>query len=405
MTLPMLQGTLPNQPQAFELGDIFREYGEAYRASRTVPAHHLTVMQAIEKCRTKALGGCLQVCDTCGVEVPAYRSCRNRHCPKCGWLAQQKWLAARTAEVLPVGYFHVVLTVPDSLNLVFQYNQRLMYDMLFKAGSETLLELGEDPAHLGGLIGILAFLHTWGQNLTDHPHLHCIVPCGGLSEDEVEWVYARKSKKKKKFFVHVNVISDLFKKKFMAYLARAYEGGQLQFGGDIAQLADTDEFRQLKRALYEKTWVTYCKAPFAGAESVLEYLSRYSHRVAISNHRLVKVEDGRVYFKWKDYRKGNSYEETSLGVFEFIRRFLLHVLPKGYFRIRYYGLLASANRQKFRISQEILGCVPEPPAEQESEKTWQDWVAELTGIKPGICPHCKKGRLVTQEPAVSALPP
>jgi hypothetical protein len=405
MTLPKSRDKFPNKRQTIELGDIFREFGDAYRASRPVPAHHLAVMQAIEGCRTKELGGCLQVCEACGVEVPAYRSCRNRHCPKCGWLAQQKWLVARTSEVLPVGYFHVVLTVPDLLNLLFQYNQRLMYDMLFKAGSETLLELGADPAHLGGLIGILAFLHTWGQNLIDHPHLHCIVPCGGLSEDEVEWVYARKSKKRKKFFVHVNVISDLFKKKFMAYLVAAYEHGQLQFGGEIAHLADADEFHRLKRELYKKTWVTYCKAPFAGAESVLEYLSRYSHRVAISNHRLVKVENGRVYFKWKDYRKGNRYEETSLEVFEFIRRFLLHVLPKGYFRIRYFGLFASANRRKFRISQEILGCVPEPPTDQVPKKTWQDWVEELTDIKPGVCPHCKEGRLVAQESAVSALPP
>jgi hypothetical protein len=413
MTLPQSRDEFPNKPQTVELGDIFRKYGDAYRASRTVPAHHLAVMQAIEGCRTKELGGCLQVCDTCGVEVPAYRSCRNRHCPKCGWLAQQKWLAARISDVLPVGYFHVVLTVPDLLNLLFQYNQRLMYDMLFKAGSETLLELGDDPAHLGALTGVLAFLHTWGQNLLDHPHLHCIVPCGGLSTDEVEWVYPRKSNKKKKFFVHVNVISDLFKKKFMAYLVAAYEREQLQFGGEIAHLADAGEFLRLKRELYKKKWVTYCKAPFAGAESVLEYLSRYSHRVAISNHRLVKIEtcpeqgrrDDRVYFKWKNYQKGNRYEETSLEVFEFIRRFLLHVLPKGYFRIRYYGLFASANRQKFRISQEILGCLPEPRNDEAPKKTWQDWVEELTGIKPGICPYCREGRLVAQEPAVSELPP
>jgi len=395
---------LPNTRQPLELGDIFRAYGAEYRASRVVPTHHLVAMSAIESCRTKELGGHLQVCEACGGEVPAYRSCRNRHCPKCGWLSQQKWLAARKAEVLSVGYFHVVLTVPDLLNLLFQYNQKTMYDILFKAGSETLLELGGDPQHLGALIGILVFLHTWGQNLIDHPHLHCIVPCGGLSDDEVEWVYPRKSKKRKKFFVHVNVISDLFKKKFMHYLVSAYNGGELKFGGKISHLKHPGEFNRLKRELYEKSWVSYCKAPFGGAEAVLEYLSRYSHRVAISNHRLVKIEGGRVTFKWKNYRQGDQYKEMSLEVFEFIRRFLLHVVPKGYFRIRYYGLLASASRGKLRISQEILGCVPEQSDGPEPKKTWEDWVVELTGIEPGICPYCKRGRLVLK-PSPSVLPP
>ncbi|MCH8021023.1 IS91 family transposase [candidate division KSB1 bacterium] len=397
--------TLPNTRQTLELGDIFREYGPLYRASHRLSTHQLKAMTAIETCRTKELGGHLQECDQCGAEVPAYDSCGNRHCPKCGWLAQQKWLAARKQEVLSVGYFHVVLTVPDLLNLLFQYNQKVMCDLLFRAGKETLLQLGHDPKHLGGLIGVLAFLHTWGQNLIDHPHLHCIVPCGGLSEDEMEWIYPRKSKKRKKFFVHVNILSDLFKKKFMHYLNAAYERGKLNLVGAVSHLQDTVEFNRLKDKLYKKTWVTYCKAPFGGAEAVLEYLSQYSHRVAISNHRLVRVEDGRVYFKWKNYRKGNKLEETSLEVTEFIRRFLLHVLPTGYFRIRYYGLFASRNREKRLLCQQILGCVPEKSDDSGSvKKTWQDWVLELTGVEPGICPYCKKGRLVSKlEPFI--IPP
>ena len=379
-----------------EVADIFREYGPAYRATHKLPLQHLKAMSAIESCRTKALGGHLEECDTCGAEVPAYNSCRNRFCPKCNWLAKEKWLLKRKKELLPVSYFHVVLTIPDLLNPLIRYNEKVIYDILFKAGSETLLTLGKDPKHLGADIGFMAILHTWGSNMIDHPHLHCVVPCGGLSDDEMEWLWPNKSKKKKKFFVHVHVISDLFKKKFLHYLDAAYQKGELKLQGQVAHLQDPAAFNKLKSELYGKKWVTFCKQPFGGPEQVLEYLSRYTHRVAISNHRLIKVEGGRVYFKWKNYRKDGKFEETSLDVFEFIRRFLLHVLPKGYFKIRYFGILASRNRHKLWTAQEILGNSEDVQERknEEGEKSFEEWFFEMTGIEAGICPYCKKGRLI-----------
>ncbi|MEE8149966.1 MAG: IS91 family transposase [candidate division Zixibacteria bacterium] len=386
-----------------EVADILREYGAAYRATHNLPLQQLKTMSAIAACRTQALGGHLQECDSCGAEVPAYNSCRNRFCPKCNWLAKEKWLVNRKKELLPVSYFHIVLTRPDLLNPLTRYNEKTLYDILFKAGSETLLTLGRDSKHLGADIGFMAILHTWGSNLIDHPHLHFVVPCGGLSDDEMEWLWPKKSKKRKKFFVHVNVISDLFKKKFLHYLNQAYEKGALKLEGQVAYLQDPAAFNKLKSELYGKKWVTFCKQPFGGPEQVLEYLSRYTHRVAISNHRLIKVENGRVYFKWKNYHKDDKLEETSLEVFEFIRRFLLHVLPKGYFKIRYYGILASRNRHKLWTAQEVLGVASNVTDEQpdESKKSFEEWFFELTGIEPGICPFCKKGRLIRK----AQLPP
>ncbi len=389
-----------------EVADIFRKYGAAYQATHNLPLHHLKVMSAISACRTQALGGHLQECDSCGAEVPAYNSCRNRFCPKCNWLAKEKWLVNRKKELLPISYFHVVLTISDLLNPLIRYNEKAIYDILFKAGSETLLTLGHDAKHLGADIGFMAILHTWGSNLIDHPHLHCVVPCGGLSDDEMEWLWPKKSKEKKKFFVHVNIISDLFKKKFLHYLNLSYQKGALKLEGQVAYLQDRGEFNKLQNELYGKTWVTFCKRPFGGPEQILEYLSRYTHRVAISNHRLKKVEDGRVYFQWKNYRKGGKQEETSLEVFEFICRFLLHVLPKGYFKIRYYGILASRNRHKLWTAQEILGNSEEVQERknEEREKSVEEWFLELTGIQPGICPYCKKGRLIPKAQLAPAPP-
>ena len=293
--------TLPKGRNGLEVADLFAEYGQAYRAHHNLPLTHLKVMSAITACRTKALGGHLEECDSCGAEVPAYNSCRNRFCPKCNWLAKEKWLVNRKKELLPVSYFHVVLTIPELLNALVRYNEKVIYDILFKAGSETLLTLGHDAKHLGANIGFMAILHTWGANLIDHPHLHCVVPCGGLSEDEMEWLWPKKSKKRKKFFVHVNIMSDLFKKKFLHYLNLAYQKGKLKLAGPVAYLQEPGAFNKLKNELYGKKWVTFCKQPFGGPQQVLEYLSRYSHRVAISNHRLIKVANGRVYFEWKNY--------------------------------------------------------------------------------------------------------
>lgn len=398
--------TLPNRRNGLEVADILREYGPAYRATHSLPLTHLKAISAITACRTAALGGHLEECDTCGAEVPAYNSCRNRFCPKCNWLAQEKWLVQRKDELLPVSYFHVVLTLPDLLNSLIRYNERVVYDILFKAGSETLLTLASDPKHLGANIGFMAILHTWGRNMIDHPHLHCVVPCGGLSDDEMEWLWPKKSKKRKKFFVHVNVISDLFKKKFLHYLDRAYQKGTLNLAGQVQHLQEPSEFSKLKHELYGKKWVTFCKQPFGGPEQVLEYLSRYSHRVAISNHRLIKVENDRVYFKWKNYRKGGKLQETSLDVFEFIRRFLLHVLPSGYFKIRYYGILASGNRHKLWTAQEILGSGEDVQqcSNEASAKSFAEWFLQLTGIEPGICPYCRKGRLIPKGALMRAPP-
>lgn len=401
---------LPQGANRLEVGDIFRKYGPAYHAAHALPLPHLKVMNAIEKCRTEALGGHMDECDTCGYRHPFFNSCRNRHCPTCGALQRAKWLAARQADLLPVRYFHVVLTLPDDLNPLALVNQRVIYRILFRAGSETLLELGRDPKHLGGEIGVLATLHTWGQNLLDHPHLHCIVTGGGLSEDGQKWVLPKKAKKKngkrKKFFIHVNVISDLFKKKFLAYLREAYDDGELKFVGKTATLESPEAFKELKAKLYAKKWVTYCKPPFGGPEQVLNYLAGYTHRVAISNHRLIKIEEGKVIFKWRDYRDGKT-KVMRLEVFEFIRRFLLHVLPGHFYKIRYYGIWSSRNRKtKLRHCQEILGAATAQKASPTPAFNWEDWLRELTGIDPRLCPKCGKGRMVSREilPAVKVVP-
>jgi len=385
--------------KSLEVADIFRAYGELYRAAYDPPLLHLKVLSAIARCRTEALGGHLDECDTCGYQHPSYNSCRNRNCPKCGALARARWLAARVDELLPVRYFHVVLTLPDELNPLALVNPKVIYPILFRAGSETLLALGKDPKHLGGEIGVLAVLHTWGQNLLEHPHLHCIVTGGGLSEDGRQWVLPKKALKKKgkrkKFFIHVNVISDLFKKKFLAYLQEAYNNGELKFVGKTAVLASPEVFKKLKAELYVKKWVTYCKTPFGGPEQVLKYLARYTHRVAISNHRLLKVEDGKVYFKWRDYRDGKD-KVMQVTALEFIRRFLLHVLPKRFYKIRYYGLLSSRHRQtKLARCQEIFGVTRQPEA--TPPKSWEDFMFELTGKDARLCPKCEKGHLVTKE--------
>jgi hypothetical protein len=381
-----------------EVGDIFRQYGPVYKERHRLGWQSLKAMCAIENCRTAALGGHVDKCDACGHERISYDSCCNRHCPKCQGLVREKWLAARQNELLCVTYFHVVLTIPCELNSIALVNQKVVYDILFKAGSETLNQLGHDPKHLGAEIGIIAVLHTWGQNLLDHPHLHCIVPGGGLSDDGKRWLYPKKSKKNKKFFVHINVISDLFKKKFLAYFKKAYRKGELKFVGRTQHLNQKAEFQKLLDQLYRVKWVTYCKPPFGGPEKVLSYLARYTNKVAISNHRIVKFEGGRVSFKWRDYRHGDKEKLMTLDVFEFIRRFLLHVLPFQYMRFRYYGLFSNRHRKtKISLCQAILGMPHLKEDDVVESKTWQDWLFELTGFDLRVCPNCGKGRMVRQE--------
>jgi hypothetical protein len=314
-----------------EVADIFRQYGPDYRRSHQLPHRQLRVMGAIVDCRTSALGGHKDKCDNCGHIEINYNSCRNRHCPKCQFLKKEKWIEARAEDVLPIRYFHIVFTIPAELRPLALSNQKVMYNILFRSVSETLIKLGNDPKHLGARIGFMAILHTWGQNLMDHPHVHCVVPSGGLSHDRSRWISS-----KKKFFISVHVMSDLFKKKVSAYLKSSYESGELVFPGIISYLRERRAFERLRVNLYHKKWVVYCKPPFNGAQGVLEYLSRYTHRIAISNNRILKIEDGKVSFLWRDYADGDKIKTMTLDASEFIRRFLLHVLPDGFVKIRYY---------------------------------------------------------------------
>jgi len=380
--------------ERIEVGDIFRQFGALYQQEHRLPLDHKKAMDAIESCRTKVLGGHIDVCEECGFERISYNSCRNRFCPKCQNLKREQWVLDREKHLLPITYYHIVFTIPDDLNRLCLVNQKVMYDILFKSASETISDLAKDEKHIGGKVGFLCVLHTWGQNLMHHPHLHCIVTGGGLSNDGTRWVNPKKTTPKKDFFIHVNVISDLFKKKFLAYLKQAYQSGELKFVGKIKPLANKAQFQALIDKLYNKKWVTYCKKPFGGPEKVIRYLGRYSHRVAISNNRIVKLEDGNVTFKWRDYRDGDKNKLMTISAFEFIRRFLLHILPKGYFKIRYYGLLSSRNLgTNLELCKRLLN-VAAKIAEQADKLSWDELMFELFGIDVWLCPRCQKGRLV-----------
>jgi len=382
-----------------EVAGIFRRYGKEYLRNNKLPVYILKAIRAIEKCRTAALGGHVQKCDKCGHKSVLYNSCRNRHCPKCQSLAREKWITQRKKELLPVKYFHIVLTIPDELNRIALQNKRRVYDILFKAASQTLIKLGKDERHLGAEIGIIAILHTWGQNLMEHPHLHCIVTGGGLSKDRKRWVKSKKGKKlKRDFFIHVNVISDLFKKKFLYYLKKSYDKDELIFEGKIEVMSNRAQFKKLMDLLYSKKWVTYCKQPFGGAEQVINYLGRYTHRVAISNHRIKSIEDGKVTFSYKDYRDSNRKKQMTLEAGEFIRRFLLHILPENFYKIRYYGILSSRNKKtKLTRSGELLGETESIDKRADIKKNWKDILYELTGIDVSKCPKCKEGTMVLIE--------
>jgi hypothetical protein len=332
---------LPRPP--LEVADIFRGHGPAWRRANAghVSLDQLKVMSAIERCRTAALGGHVARCEKCAHTIIAYNSCRNRHCPKCQGAAAREWLADREAELLPVPYFHVVYTLPAAIRDIAYQNKAVIYDLLFKASAEATLKIAADPKHLGARIGILSVLHTWGSALTHHPHVHMIVPGGGLSQDGSSWIACRP-----RYFLPVEVLSALFRRLFLQMLAATHDAGGLQFFGDHARLADKAAFQAYLKPLRNIDWVVYAKEPFAGPKQVLRYLSRYTHRIAISNRRLVSADENGVAFKYKDYRiEGPARDKTmTLTTDEFIRRFLMHVLPQGFHRIRYYGLLASAFR-------------------------------------------------------------
>jgi hypothetical protein len=341
---------------ALEVADIFRDHGATWRKANAghVSLDQLKVMSAIERCRTAALGGHVARCENaaCGHTEIAYNSCRNRHCPKCQGAASRRWRADREAELLPVPYFHVVYTLPTQLRDIAYQNKRLVYDLLMKAAAETTLAIAADPKRLGARIGVTAVLHTWGSALTHHPHVHMIVPGGGLSLDNTRWVASRSN-----FLVHVNVLARLFRGKMLAMLMHAHHAGQLNFFNTQAGLANKTTFKRFIAPLRHIKWVVYCKAPFAGPQQVLRYLSRYTHRVAISNRRLVAADDTSIAFRWKDYRSNGPgrWKTMRLHTHEFIRRFLLHVLPKGFHRIRHYGLFAgTAKAEHIATARKLL---------------------------------------------------
>lgn len=372
----------------WEIADILRLHGEAYRRSHPVPLVHLKIMRALSACRTPALGGHVEHCDNCGFERQAYNSCRNRHCPKCQSLAKAKWLKARAVELLPVGYFHVVFTLPHELNPLILCNKATVLTALFDGVAQTLSQFGRDPRNgLGGKIGFLCVLHTWDQKLLDHFHLHCLIPAGALSPDGRRWIAARKD-----FLFPVKALAKVFRGKFVAILKKDFAEGRLVFPGRTAVSGTPAGFSDLIGQLYRKDWVVYCKPPFGGPQKVLDYLGRYTHRVAISNHRIRAIEDGNVTFAYRDRRDGDTVKAITVPGAEFVRRFLLHALPPSFMRIRHFGFLA--NRSKGRDLQrcrELFGLSPELPEEQPL--TTQEQLRELTGKDPTQCPACMTGVL------------
>lgn len=346
-----------NRPP-LEVADIIRATGRSFseRHRSWMTGLHLKVLSAIERCRTAALGGHRDRCPRCGQKAISYNSCRNRHCPKCQTNARDKWLAARTAELLAVPYVHVVFTLPHALALLAFHNKKVLYDLLFRASGATLLEIAADRKHLGAEIGFLSVLHTWGQNLLHHPHVHCVIPAGGLGPDHRTWVHPRYP-----FFLPVKVLSRVFRGKFVAGLKRAFRRGELCLPGALKPLAQDKAFHSFLRSLFRQDWVVYAKPPFGGPHHVLHYLGRYTHRVAISNHRLVDLADGKVAFRWRDYAHGNKRRLMTLTADEFLRRFLLHTLPRGFVRIRSFGFLANRRRATLLpLCQKLLDANPRP---------------------------------------------
>ena len=379
----------------FEVADLFRCYGADYRqkhgASMSVAQRR--VMTAIELCRTAVLGGHLEQCDHCGHQRNAYNSCANRHCPKCQSLARAKWLEDRHSELLHTQYFHVVFTVPEEISAIAYHNKRQVYGILFRAAAETLRTIAADPKHLGAQIGFFAVLHTWGSNLLHHPHLHCVVSGGGLSADGSQWICCRNG-----FFLSVRVLSRLFRRLFLEQLCNAFDAGNLEFFSSLESLRNPSAFRNYLAPLREVEWVVYAKRPFAGPEQVLDYVGRYTHRVAISNNRLLDIAEGKVSFRYKDYRHEAQQKTMTLQAEEFIRRFLLHVLPEGFQRIRYYGFLANRYRQqKLARCRDLLDTSQPEPAASKVNNDYRDRYEELTGSSLWQCPVCHQGRMLIIE--------
>src|SRR6266550_205184 len=378
-----------------ELADIFRQHGPAYRQAHPLPLYQHRLMQAIETCRTAVMGGSVEWCDHCQYMHIRYRSCRNRHCPKCQGAAREKWLQQRQSELLPSEYFHVVFTLPEPIAAIAFYNKELVYDLLFAATAETLLTIAGDPRHLGVEIGFFAVLHSWGQNLHFHPHLHCVIPGGGLSADHDRWIQGRR-----RFLLPVKILSRFFRRVFLDALEKAHAAGELQFFGELESLRDPQAIARYLAPLRQREWVVYAKAPFGGPQHVLEYLGRYTHRVAISNRRLLALEQGHVSFQWKDYRDGQKQKVMTLSAEEFIRRFLQHALPPGFQRIRYYGFLANCHRAaKLDLCRRLLATACSDLLPQPDQ--CREFLVAVTGSQLRLCPQCHVGILA----CIPFLPP
>ena len=368
----------------FEVQDILNLYGESFcqkYAGKISPAQ-FRVINHLMMCRTAALGGHVDKCDHCEHERISYNSCRDRHCPKCQFLKKEKWLENRLADFLPINYFHVVFTMPSELNPLMLNNQKILYNLFFHCISETLTNISLDPKHLGAKIGFITVLHTWGQNLSYHPHIHCIVTGGGLSENKDKWISSRN-----KFLFSVKVLSLLFKGKFLNGIKNEFRKNSLKI--DLTE----KDCKRLLDSLYKKSWVVYSKPPFKKPETVFEYLARYTHRIAISNHRIISINNDSVLFKWKDYTDGNKNKVMSLHAHEFIRRFLLHVLPKRFVKIRHYGLFCNRNRKEFMTIIRKLFQISYK-SHCRSIESWKALYLKLTGDDIDCCPICNKGKMI-----------
>jgi hypothetical protein len=375
---------------SLEVADIFRCYGPQYRQPHgaSLSQAQRRVMRSIQVCRTAALGGHVEQCDTCGHQRIAFNSCRDRHCPKCQSLARAQWLEERRAELLETEYFHVVFTVPQEIAAIAYQNKRVVYNILFRATAETLRTIAADPKHLGAEIGFLAVLHTWGQTLLHHPHLHCVVPGGGIAPDGTRWITCQPG-----FFLPVRVLSRLFRRLFLEQLEQAYATGQLQVNAVLAALHDPHAFAAYLAPLRKSEWVVYAKKPFGSAQRVLDYLGRYTHRVAISNNRLLSMDDEQITLRWKDYRQHDKQKLMTLTAPEFIRRFLLHVLPSGFQRIRHFGFLGNRYRHaKLALCRRLLAMAPSPSV-TTPRLDYRDRYERLTGKSLRGCPVCAQGQM------------
>jgi hypothetical protein len=394
--------------QKITLCNILREHGGQYIHKNKLKGQHKGIITLLSSCQTQALGSHFRECAHCPHRDKVYNSCRNRHCPNCQNKDREQWLDKRMQELLPVGYYHLVFTIPHELNQLCLQNKKQMYDILFKAASQTVLELSKHTKHLGADTGLITVLHTWGQNMMEHPHLHCIMPAGGLSFDKSHWVHTQKSKD---FFVYYKVISKKFRGKFLDLMQRAYDNGRLSFKGTLAPVAGKKKFEALLSALYKKQWVVNIQKPFARPEKVLEYLSRYVFRIAISDRRIDKVEGSMVYFAIKDYKQNGIFRKMKLGIDEFIRRFLLHVLPQGFFKVRYYGIFANTCRKaNIAKAKELLleeKSVQKAEDIEDGKQTWEKqdtiWTEIMKKIKGHLkpnCPVCKKARMRFAGPVI-----